>query len=59
MHEVTVNSTPNRLPVVLGAAFTKLMRIIPDRESGYSDIPVTVKRYLLTAAVSVFSADVT
>jgi hypothetical protein len=55
MHEVTVNSTPNRLPVALGAAFTKLMRIIPDRQSGYSDILVTVKRYLLAAAMSILS----
>jgi hypothetical protein len=56
MHEVTVNSTPNRLPVVLGAAFMKLMRIIPDKMPGYPDAPITVKRYLLTGAGSVFSA---
>jgi hypothetical protein len=56
MHEMTVYSTPNRLPVALGAAFTKLMRIIPDSVSGYSDLPVTVKRYLLADAASAFSA---
>ena len=57
-HEVTVNSTPNCPFVVLGAAFMKLMRIIPDRKSGYSDILVTVKRYLLADAASAFSAAV-
>jgi hypothetical protein len=32
------------------------MRIIPDSKLGYSHILVTVKRYLLAGAASVFSA---
>jgi len=56
MHEVTVRATPGRLLVALGAACTKLMRIIPDNEPGYSDSLVTVKRYLLDGAASAFCA---
>jgi hypothetical protein len=56
MHEVTGNSMPNRPLVALGAAFMKLMRIIPDSKTGYSDTLVTVKRYLLAGAASVFRA---
>jgi hypothetical protein len=56
MHEVTARATPARLLVALGAACTKLMRIIPDNRQGYSDSLVTVKRYLLDGAASAFCA---
>jgi hypothetical protein len=42
----------------LGAAYMKLMRIIPDNAPGYSDTLVTVKRYLLDGAASAFCANV-
>jgi hypothetical protein len=56
MHEVTVRYTLDRFLVALGAAYMKLMRIIPDNAPGYSDTFVTVKRYLLNGAASAFCA---
>jgi hypothetical protein len=56
VHEVTIHSMLDHPLVALGAAFMKLMRIIPDSMSGYSGAPVTVKRYLLTGAATAFCA---
>ncbi len=46
-------TSPLAAPIV---ACVELMRIIPDNGSEYSDILVTVKRYLLDGATSAFCA---
>ena len=56
MHEVWATAPLHSPLAALGAAYMKLMRIIPDNEPGYSDTLVTVKRYLLDGAASTFCA---
>jgi hypothetical protein len=56
MHGVMAASTPHLPLVALGAAYVKLMRIIPDNQLGYSDSLVTVKHYLLAGYASAFDA---
>ena len=56
LHEGWPTSPLHSPLAALGAAYMKLMRIIPDNASGYSDTLVTVKRYLLDGAASAFRA---
>jgi hypothetical protein len=56
MHEGWATSPLHSPLAALGAAYMKLMRIIPDNAPGYSDTFVTVKRYLLNGAASAFCA---